>query len=105
MTEEEQAQLEALRPKDADSLDLGELLQETADGLVKDRKTELSNKLKKLFYKIDNLHAQRRRQKSDLKKTEDKLSKALNLAAKIKAGDWSVIGQLDKLDDDKKDNT
>lgn len=99
MNEAQEEALKAMQPKDEEQFQLPDLLEEVSTTLIKDRKQELSNKVKKLFHKIDNLSAQRRKQRSDLKKTEDRLNKALDLAAKLRSGDWSVVQQLDKLDE------
>lgn len=94
--------LEELQPKNEDTFDLAELLEETSQEVLRNRKTELSNKISKLFHKIDALASQQRKEKQALKRTTDRLDKTLALASKLKSGDWSAISQLDNIEDEQK---
>lgn len=79
-------------------LDLKEIAQETTKDLLSNRKKELSNKVQKLYHKVDALAGQERKEKQALSKTQKRLANALVLVDRLNAGDWSVVSELDKID-------
>lgn len=84
---------------DKDDIDLGELLQGATKEILAARKTELSTKINKLFFRADSLAREVRDHEVAGKKSQAKLDNTLAKIDRLKSGDWSVVKELDSKDE------
>ena len=82
-----------------DDIDASEIIKMATDELFTERKRELSGKIVKLFHKADQLRQDVEKHARDGKKASEKLDKTIQTIQKLKAGDWSVLKDLDGKDE------
>ena len=76
-----------------DGIDLAELVKDSAQDLMKEKRVGAANIVKNHLQRVEQLAIDIRTLEKELKNKKDKLVKAQSKIDKIKAGDWSVLAQ------------
>ncbi len=77
-------------------IDLESMVKETSAAYVTQRKNELAGVLQKQFQKMNSLIADVKKAEVELNKKKNSLNQIQALITKVRAGDWSVVTQMEK---------
>ncbi len=79
-----------------EGLNLGDLVSEASRISIAKRKELALSLVSKLMHRIEGLAQEEKKLTQQLKQNNEKIKKAQETLDKIKAGDWSVLSNLEK---------
>lgn len=77
-------------------IDLEAMVKETSAAYITQRKNELAGVLQKQFQKLNILIADVKKAEVELNKKKNSRDQVQALITKVRAGDWSVVAQMEK---------
>jgi len=86
-----------------DGVKLEDLVKQASNDLLAKRKQELSTKIQAIFHRVDGLNEEIRKLENDLAKKRKKLESANAKLTKLRQGDWTVLEDEKKQDNNTTD--